>query len=31
VRTIVTADHSEDDLGAALEAFDRVGRKLGLI
>jgi glycine C-acetyltransferase len=31
VRTIVTADHSEDDLGAALEAFERVGRKLGLI
>jgi glycine C-acetyltransferase len=31
VRTIVTADHSEDDLGAALEAFERVGRKLALI
>jgi glycine C-acetyltransferase len=31
VRTIVTADHSEDDLGAALEAFARVGRKLALI
>jgi glycine C-acetyltransferase len=31
VRTIVTADHTEDDLGEALEAFERVGRKLGLI
>jgi glycine C-acetyltransferase len=31
VRTIVTADHSDDDLGAALEAFERVGRKLSLI
>jgi glycine C-acetyltransferase len=31
VRTIVTADHSEGDLSAALEAFERVGRKLGLI
>ena len=31
VRTIVTADHTEDDLGRALEAFDRVGRELGLI
>jgi glycine C-acetyltransferase len=31
VRTIVTADHSEDDLQEALDAFDRVGKKLGLI
>jgi glycine C-acetyltransferase len=31
VRTIVTADHTERDLGDALEAFERVGKKLGLI
>jgi glycine C-acetyltransferase len=31
VRTIVTADHTEEDLKEALEAFERVGRKLGLI
>jgi glycine C-acetyltransferase len=31
VRTIVTADHTEEDLGEALDAFDRVGKKLGLI
>src|SRR2546422_6305928 len=31
VRTIVTADHTEEDLKAALEAFETVGRKLGLI
>ena len=31
VRTIVTADHSEEDLKEALDAFDRVGHKLGLI
>ena len=31
VRTIVTADHTEQDLKEALDAFDRVGRKLGLI
>src|SRR5213592_2585160 len=31
VRTIVTAEHTEDDLQQALEAFERVGRKLGLI
>ena len=31
VRTIVTADHTEDDLKEALEAFGSVGRKLGLI
>ncbi len=30
VRTIVTADHSEDDLREALEIFGRVGRELGL-
>ena len=31
VRTIVTAEHTEDDLRQALDAFERVGRKLGLI
>jgi glycine C-acetyltransferase len=31
VRTIVTADHSEEDLREALQAFETVGRKLGLI
>lgn len=31
VRTIVTADHSEEDLSGALDAFERVGKKLGLI
>ena len=31
VRTIVTADHTEEDLREALEAFERVGKKLGLI
>jgi glycine C-acetyltransferase len=31
VRTIVTADHEEDDLHEALDAFGRVGRKLGLV
>jgi glycine C-acetyltransferase len=31
VRTIVTADHTEEDLKEALDAFDRVGRKLELI
>jgi len=31
VRTIVTADHEEGDLQEALDAFGRVGRKLGLI
>ena len=30
VRTIVTADHTEDDLQEAINAFDRVGRELGL-
>jgi glycine C-acetyltransferase len=31
VRTIVTADHSDEDLAEALDAFERVGKKLGLI
>lgn len=31
VRTIVTAEHAEEDLKVALEAFGRVGRKLGLL
>jgi glycine C-acetyltransferase len=31
VRTIVTADHTEDDLGEAADAFARVGRELELI
>jgi len=31
VRTIVTAEHAEEDLKEALEAFGRVGRKLGLV
>jgi glycine C-acetyltransferase len=31
VRTIVTADHTQEDLREALEAFGLVGRKLGLI
>jgi glycine C-acetyltransferase len=31
VRTIVTADHTEDDLREALGAFEKVGRRLGLI
>ena len=31
VRTIVTAEHTEDDLQQALEAFEKVGQKLGLI
>ena len=30
VRTIVTADHTEDDLAEALEVFGLVGRELGL-
>ena len=29
VRTIVTADHTEDDLREALDAFERVGNELG--
>ncbi len=31
VRTIVTAEHTEEDLKEALDAFERVGRKLGLV
>jgi glycine C-acetyltransferase len=31
VRTIVTADHTEEDLSEALDAFEKVGRKLELI
>jgi hypothetical protein len=30
VRTIVTADHTEEDLGDALGVFGRVGAELGL-
>jgi glycine C-acetyltransferase len=31
VRTIVTADHTDDDLNEALDAFGRVGNELGLL
>ncbi|MGZ8594806.1 MAG: glycine C-acetyltransferase [Actinomycetota bacterium] len=31
VRTIVTADHTDEDLGEALGAFERVGRELGVL
>jgi glycine C-acetyltransferase len=31
VRTIVTADHGEDDLSEALAVFGRVGRELELV
>jgi glycine C-acetyltransferase len=31
VRTIVTADHTEQDLSQALDAFGRVGSELGLV
>jgi glycine C-acetyltransferase len=31
VRTIVTATHTREDLQYALEAFERVGREIGLI
>jgi glycine C-acetyltransferase len=31
VRTIVTADHTRDDLGEALDAFARVGKELGVL
>jgi glycine C-acetyltransferase len=31
VRTIVTADHTEDDLREALDAFARVGKELGVL
>jgi len=30
VRTIVTSDHTEEDLGQALETFGRIGAELGL-
>ncbi|HEX6008499.1 MAG TPA: 8-amino-7-oxononanoate synthase, partial [Actinomycetota bacterium] len=30
VRTIVTAEHTDEDLDEALEIFGRVGRELGL-
>ena len=31
VRTIVTADHTPDDLAEALAVFERVGKELGLL
>ena len=31
VRTIVTAEHSRDELDTCLEAFERVGRELAII
>jgi glycine C-acetyltransferase len=31
VRTIVTATHTRDDLDRALAAFERVGKKLGIL
>ena len=31
VRTIVTADHTEQDLAEALGSFERVGKELGLL
>lgn len=31
VRTIVTADHTKEDLDEALKAFEKVGKELGLI
>jgi len=31
VRAIVTAEHTQDDLKRAVEAFGRVGRRLGII
>ena len=31
VRTIITSEHTEDDLQQALDAFEKVGRKLGLV
>jgi glycine C-acetyltransferase len=31
VRTIVTADHTEQDLAEALRGFEQTGRRLGLI
>ena len=31
VRTIVTATHTSDELDRALEAFRKVGKRMGLI
>jgi glycine C-acetyltransferase len=31
VRTIVTATHTRDELQFALDAFERVGRALGIV
>ena len=31
VRTIVTAEHSREELDTCLDAFDRVGRELAII
>jgi 7-keto-8-aminopelargonate synthetase-like enzyme len=31
VRTIVTAEHSTDELDICLEVFERVGRELAII
>jgi glycine C-acetyltransferase len=31
VRTIVTAEHTREELDACLEAFDRVGQELAII
>jgi glycine C-acetyltransferase len=31
VRTIVTAEHSREELDICLDAFDRVGRELAII
>jgi len=31
IRTIVTAAHSDEQLDIALDAFERVGRELGVI
>ena len=31
VRTIITSEHTEEDLSQALEAFEKAGKKLGLI
>jgi glycine C-acetyltransferase len=31
VRTIVTSEHTREDLDEALEAFNAVGRDLGLV
>jgi glycine C-acetyltransferase len=31
VRTIVTADHTADDLSEALASFERVGKELALL